>query len=51
MLVMQVLDAGGNWNNVLHVPAKAPIVTSKECLGMARWHALMTAFETKVGLG
>jgi len=47
---MQVLDASGNWNNVLHVMPKPPVMTSKERLSMARWHAMLIAFETKMGL-
>jgi hypothetical protein len=47
---VQVLDASGNWNNVLRVVHKPPFLTSKERLGMARWHALLTAFEAKMGL-
>eukprot|EP00983_Pelagomonas_calceolata_P125823 1161241-Pelagomonas_calceolata.AAC.5 len=46
-----VLDASGNWNNVLQVSPTPPILTSKERLSVARWHAMLIAFEAKMGLG
>ena len=45
---VQVLDSSGNWNNMLIVSHRPPIKTSKERLRMARWHALHTAFESKM---
>ncbi|KAF5842673.1 hypothetical protein DUNSADRAFT_5749 [Dunaliella salina] len=50
-LAPKVLDASGNWNNVLQVMPAHTIRTSKERLSVARWHALLTAFEAKMGLG
>lgn len=46
----QVLDALGNANNVLHVPPRPPILTSKERLERARHFALLTALGTKMGV-
>uniref|UniRef100_A0A7S3QR52 AMP-activated protein kinase glycogen-binding domain-containing protein n=1 Tax=Dunaliella tertiolecta TaxID=3047 RepID=A0A7S3QR52_DUNTE len=50
-LAPKVLDASGNWNNVLQVSPTPPILTSKERLSVARWHAMLIAFEAKMGLG
>jgi hypothetical protein len=46
-----VLDASGNWNNVLEVFETPPILTSRERLAMARWHAAHLALEAKLALG
>ena len=46
----QALDEDGNWNNVLEVHEPPPILTSREQMALARWHALFTAFEGKLGL-
>ena len=46
--LLQVLDASGNWNNVLEVFETPPVLTSRERLALARWHAGHLALETKM---
>ncbi len=44
----KVLDASGNWNNLLEVHERPPITTSRERLAMARWQAAHLASEKKM---
>jgi hypothetical protein len=46
----KVLDASGNWNNVLEVAPRPPLASSRERLAAARRHAGRLAWETKLGL-
>jgi hypothetical protein len=45
-----VLDASGNWNNLLEVHERPPITTSRERLAMARWQAANLAYEKKMAV-
>ncbi|KXZ52178.1 hypothetical protein GPECTOR_10g807 [Gonium pectorale] len=49
-LAPKVLDAAGNWNNVLVVPEPPQVLTSREGLQLARWQAARLALEAKMGL-
>eukprot|EP00195_Chlamydomonas_chlamydogama_P000584 CAMPEP_0202922760 /NCGR_PEP_ID=MMETSP1392-20130828/78093_1 /ASSEMBLY_ACC=CAM_ASM_000868 /TAXON_ID=225041 /ORGANISM="Chlamydomonas chlamydogama, Strain SAG 11-48b" /LENGTH=614 /DNA_ID=CAMNT_0049616405 /DNA_START=224 /DNA_END=2068 /DNA_ORIENTATION=- len=44
----KVLDTAGNYNNVLEVHERPPIMTSRERLSMARWQAAHLALENKM---
>ena len=46
----QVPDSAGNWNNVMVIPEPPPVLTSREGLALARWHAAHLALEAKMGL-
>ncbi|GIL77880.1 hypothetical protein Vretimale_6585 [Volvox reticuliferus] len=46
----KVLDAAGNWNNVLVVPEPPVVLTSREGLALARWQAARLALEAKMGV-